>query len=133
MALSQLKSQIAQLNKQPDKLKLYHELIQQQLDNKIIEIVENDNSKEGQCLPHHAMLRDSITTSIRIMLNCSAKTKANSVSLNDCLQTGPSLTQKLYDMLLRFRLGTYAYTADISKAFLRVGLQEEDRNFTKFL
>ncbi|XP_069183705.1 uncharacterized protein [Procambarus clarkii] len=63
----------------------------------------------------------------------SAKTKQNSVSLYDCLQTGPSLTQRLYDVLLKFRIGTYAFTADIRKAFLRVGLQEEDRNYTKFL
>ncbi|XP_069160496.1 uncharacterized protein [Procambarus clarkii] len=59
--------------------------------------------------------------------------RQSSVSLNDCLQTGPSLTQRLHDVLLKFRIGIYAYTADISKAFLRVGLQEEDRNYTMFL
>ncbi|XP_069187734.1 uncharacterized protein [Procambarus clarkii] len=48
------------------------------------------------------------------------------------LRERPSLTQKLYDILLKFRL-KYAYTAEISKAFLRVGLQEEDRDFAKFL
>ncbi|XP_069184573.1 uncharacterized protein [Procambarus clarkii] len=48
-------------------------------------------------------------------------------------QTGPSLTQRLQDVLLWFRSGIYAYTADTRKAFLRVGLQEEDRDFTKFL
>ncbi|XP_069183013.1 uncharacterized protein [Procambarus clarkii] len=44
-----------------------------------------------------------------------------------------SLTQRLYNVLLKFRIGSYTYTADISKAFLGVGLQEEDRNYTKFL
>ncbi|XP_069182723.1 uncharacterized protein [Procambarus clarkii] len=39
----------------------------------------------------------------------------------------------LQDVLLRFHSGVFAYTADISKAFLRVGLQEMDRDFTKFL
>ncbi|XP_069168896.1 uncharacterized protein [Procambarus clarkii] len=48
-------------------------------------------------------------------------------------QRGPSLTQRLQDVLLRFCSGIYAYTADISKALVRVGLQEEDRDFTKFL
>ncbi|XP_069161776.1 uncharacterized protein [Procambarus clarkii] len=73
---------------------------------------------------------DQLSTEI---INTGAKTRQSSVSLNDCLQTGPSLTQRLYDMLLKFHIGTDAYTADISKAFLRVGLQEEDRNYTKFL
>ena len=36
-------------------------------------------------------------------------------------------------MLLKFRVNEYAYSADISKAFLRVGLQECDRDFTRFL
>ncbi|XP_069184569.1 uncharacterized protein [Procambarus clarkii] len=78
-------------------------------------------------------MKDSVMTPIRIVFNCSAKIKADSVSLNDCLQTGPSLTQRLQDVLLRFCSGIFAYTANISKAFLGVGLQEEDRDFTKFL
>ncbi|XP_069195675.1 uncharacterized protein [Procambarus clarkii] len=98
-----------------------------------VEVVEENNHKLGHYLPHHAVLKDSVTTPIRFVFNCSAKLKADSVSLNDCLQTGPSLTEKLQDVLLRFRSGVFAYTADISEAFLRVGLQETDRDFTKFL
>ena len=47
--------------------------------------------------------------------------------------TGPSLTKKLVDVLVRFRKGQFAYTADIVKAFLQVGLQEVDRGYTRFL
>ncbi|XP_069159388.1 uncharacterized protein [Procambarus clarkii] len=133
MAASQLKSQLIPLKKQPDKLNMYHQLIQQQLDSKFIEVVDNDDRKTGHYLPHHAVVKDSVTTPIHIVFNCSAKVNARSVSLNECRQTGPSLTQRLHDVLLRFRTCIFAYTADISKAFLRVGLQEEDRNYTKFL
>nr|XP_045590455.1 uncharacterized protein LOC123752449 [Procambarus clarkii] len=133
MASTQLNSQSGRLRKQPDKLQLCHALIQQQLTNKFIEVVKEDNHKSGQYLPHNAVLKDSVTTPIRIIFSCSAKLKADSVSLNDCLQTGLSLTQRLQNVLLQFRSGVFAYTADISKAFLRVGLQETDRDFTKFL
>ncbi|XP_069184627.1 uncharacterized protein [Procambarus clarkii] len=133
MAASQLKSQLAKLQKQPDKLNLYHELIRQQLNSKFIDLVDNDDHKTNNYLPHHAVMKESVTTPIRIVFNCSAKTKADSVSLNEFLQTEPSLTQRLQDVLLRIRPGNFSYTADISKAFLRVGLQEEDCNFTKFL
>ncbi|XP_069189686.1 uncharacterized protein [Procambarus clarkii] len=112
---------------------MYHQLIQQQLHTKFVEVVDNDDRKTGHYLPHHAVVKDSLTTPVRIVFNYSAKVKANSMSLNECLQTGPSLTQRLHDVLLRFRTDISAYTADISKAFLRVGLQEEDRYYTKFL
>ena len=46
---------------------------------------------------------------------------------------GPSLTEKLGDVLLKFRVNDYAFCADISKAFLRVGLQSVDREFVRFL
>nr|XP_045586031.1 uncharacterized protein LOC123747864 [Procambarus clarkii] len=105
----------------------------QQLTNRLIEVVDQDNNKSGHYLPHHAVMKVSVMTPIRIAFNCSAKLKADSMSLHDCLQTGPSLTQLLQDFLLRFRSGIFAYTANISKAFLSVGLQETDRDFTKFL
>ncbi|XP_069195773.1 uncharacterized protein [Procambarus clarkii] len=133
MAQNQLRSQVLHLQRHPENLKLYHEIIQKQLDDKFIEVVTNDYPKEGHYLPHHPVLKSSATTPLRIVFNCSANSKQSSVSLYDYLQTGPSLTQRLYDVLLKFRIRTYAYTADISKAFLRVGLQEEDRKYTKFL
>ena len=45
--------------------------------------------------------------------------------------TGQNLTRKLGDLSLSFRRGKYAYSADISKTFLRIGLQERD--YTRFL
>ena len=46
--------------------------------------------------------------------------------------TGLSLTAKLHKILIQFRQGIYAVTADISKAFHRI-IVDEDRKFLKFL
>ena len=43
------------------------------------------------------------------------------------------MTENLANILLIFCTNTYAFSADISKAFLRIGLQEVDRDFTRFL
>ena len=74
-----------------------------------------------------------MTTPLRIVFNASAKQEPEAVSLNGMLDTGPSLTEKVIDSLLSFRVGKYALTADISKAFLRVGLQKSDRDYVRFL
>ena len=47
--------------------------------------------------------------------------------------TGPSLTTKLHEILIQFRQGKYVVTADISKAFHRIIVDEEDIKFLKFL
>ena len=79
------------------------------------------------------MVKNSTTTPLRIVFNASAKMGSNSISLNETLETGPSLTEKLVDSLLSFRVGYFGVTADISKAFLRVGLQLVDRDYVRFL
>ena len=66
------------------------------------------------------------------MFNASTKAGTN-LALNDVLETGLSLTQKLVDSLLVFRTGSYGLIVDISKAFLRVSLQEIDQDFVRFL
>ncbi|XP_069161781.1 uncharacterized protein [Procambarus clarkii] len=104
------------------------------LKNKFIKVVKLDNKQKEHFLTHMAVIRESKTTPLWIVFNCSSKSGPQGTSLNDCLQTGPSLTQKLYDILLKFRLNKYAFSIDISKVFLRVGLQEEEeKEFTKFL
>ncbi|XP_064079499.1 uncharacterized protein LOC135196588 [Macrobrachium nipponense] len=70
---------------------------------------------------------------ICIVFDASARMDEQAPSLNDCLYSGPSLTSHLTDLLLKFRLDPFAVSADISKAFLRVGLQPRDRDYTRFI
>ena len=79
------------------------------------------------------MAKDSISTPLRLVYNASSRASSEEASLNQCLMRGPNLTEKLLNTLARFRTEKYAYSADISKAFLRLGLQECDRDFTRFL
>ena len=39
----------------------------------------------------------------------------------------------LFDVLIKFRTKVIALTADIEKAFLQIGIKQEDRNFLRFL
>ncbi|XP_053392175.1 uncharacterized protein LOC128554880 [Mercenaria mercenaria] len=54
-------------------------------------------------------------------------------SLNDCLLSTPPEINGLTGILLRFRMNRYAIATDIEKAFLNIGLDEKDRDVTRFL
>ena len=84
-------------------------------------------------LAHHGVKKDSRTTPVRIVFDCSAKGGRNMPSLNDCLYTGPSLISELSQNLMRFRLDKFATTSDIEKAFLMLQLKADDRDYTRFL
>jgi hypothetical protein len=110
---------------------VYHRIIIEQESRGFIERIHNDDVTTGHYLPHRAVEKDSITTPIRIVYDCSAKVN-NEPSLNDCLEKGPPLLNELVGILIRFRLHPVAFVSDIEKAFLNVGLDENDRDFTKF-
>ena len=134
LALNRLNSNIKKLKGQGDLLEKYDQLIKGHLEKGFIEEVSDaEVSQNTHYIPHLAVIKDSKTTPLRIVFDCSAKLGSHTNSLNDCLYTGPTLSKKLLDVLLKFRTNEYAFTADISKAFLRIGLQEEDRDFTRFL
>ena len=82
-------------------------------------------------LPHHGILKNSASTPIRIVYDCSSKIRGQP-SLNDCLLTGPSMVNELTSVLMRFRLNEFACTSDIQKAYLMVGLNESDRDYCRF-
>ena len=87
---------------------------------------------EGHYMPYHAVFKKSATTPLRIVFNDSSRPNEGR-SLNDCLMTGPSLTAKLHEILVQFRQGTYAVTADVSKAFHLIIVDEDHHKFLKFL
>ena len=87
----------------------------------------------GHYLPHHPVIKPgSLTTPVRPVFDASSKAK-NEPSLNDCLQKGPNLMELIPSILMRFRENKIGIISDIRKAFLMVGVEEEDRNFLKFL
>ena len=113
----------------------YDSIIRSQIQQGIVEVVdkpEQMTSNKTHYLPHHAVIRrDKNTTKLRIVYDASAK--SDGPSLNDCLHAGPKFDQKIFDLLLRFRVHKIAVTADIEKAFLMISMKEEDRDVLRFL
>ncbi|XP_006816215.1 uncharacterized protein LOC102809036 [Saccoglossus kowalevskii] len=66
---------------------IYNSIINDQLKRDFIEKVTDDDTTRGHYIPHHPVKKDSITTPIRVVYNCSAKYR-DQQSLNDCLDTG---------------------------------------------
>ena len=99
---------------------------------KFIEKVSDADCTDAHYIPHHCVAKQSTTTPIRIVLDCSAKQDRTKPSLNECLLTGPSLVNDMISILIKFRLKEYAVSADVEKAFHMVKLHEDDRNFCRF-
>jgi hypothetical protein len=71
-------------------------------------------------IPHHFVLKESSsTTKFRVVFDASAKTSTG-VSLNDTMMVGPTIQDSLFEILCRFRLHKYAFTADIAKMYRQV-------------
>ena len=79
-------------------------------------------------IPHKPVIRESAeSTKLRIVYDVSAKANEKSPLLNDCLETGPSLQNLLWDVLVRNRLEvevlrfTCALFGLVQSPFLLVG------------
>jgi hypothetical protein len=135
IAKRRTESTIARLNKEPEMLMHYGKIIEEQEMKGFIERVPETelNKIDVHYIPHHAVRKDSATTPIRVVYDCSCKQAHDQPSLNDCLESTPPELNDLSSILLRFRLHEYGISSDIEKAFLHVGLHEKDRDFTRFL
>ncbi|XP_076081076.1 uncharacterized protein LOC143051991 [Mytilus galloprovincialis] len=135
VAFRRTESVIKRLRKEPKLLLKYGEIIDEQERRGFIERVDNKEIKQNiklHYIPHHPVKKDSITTPIRIVYDCSCKQTPDSASLNDCLLNVPPKLNEVTAILLKFRLNKYAVSTDIEKAFLNVGLDIEDRDVTRF-
>ena len=129
-----LYGQLKRLKKTPELLKQYDGAIKDLEADGVIENVRGTHEVGlVHYLPHREVIRDDKdTTKFRIVHDGGAKTK-NGVSLNDCLEKGPCMLPKIFDILVRFRCFTYAVVSDIKAAFLNIRVDEKDRDFLRFL
>ena len=86
--------------------------------NNVIEKVsenQSDNSKEF-----------FLRVKLRVVYDASANSESG-YSLNDCLEKGPSLQNKLWDVLIRTRFKPVILCANIEKAFLQIRIKEKEK------
>jgi hypothetical protein len=89
--------------------------------------------RQGQVwyLPHHGIYHAKKPRKIRVVFDCSAKFEGT--SLNDKLLQGPDMTNSLIGVLTRFREEQAAFMGDIKGMFHQVRVDEEHRDFLRFL
>ena len=90
------------------------------------------DSRTCHYIPHHGVTKESSTTPLRVVYDCSCRKTSDHPSLNNCLTTGPPLLNELNAILIRFHQLKYGLAADIEKAFLNIVLDEEDCDVTRF-
>ena len=84
-------------------------------------------------LPNKEVVKeDRSTTKLSIVFDASAKYQ-DTISLNDVLYKGPCLNVDLQSLLLNFHVRPVVLTADIEKAYLQINIDEEHRDYLRFL
>ena len=82
-------------------------------------------------LPHHPVFNPNKPEKTRIVFDCAAVFK--NVALNKQVMQGPALMNDLLGVLIRFREGKIALSADIEAMFLQVLVDPQDRDALRFL
>lgn len=84
-------------------------------------------------LPHHAVIRESSTTTkLRVVFDGTAQPSDGS-SLNDELLVGPSLLQDLRDLVIRWRTHKICLLADVKQMYRQILVAKEDVDYQRIL
>ena len=141
LAMSVLNSNHKKLSKTPNLLKMYDDVIQEQLKTGVIDKIVDVQKfllENPQCsfLAHNGIFKLSKETSkcrIVFLSNLAEKNKVPSVSHNQALLPGPNLNHKITTAITLLRFDKYLLVFDICKAFLQIQLNEFDSNRLLFL
>ena len=102
------------------------------LDEQTRALIEGDNVKTVYHIPWRMVWKQSISSPARMVFDASSATPKGT-SLNAILAKGQNQLSKLVHVLLKFRAGQEAFTADISCAYNNVWLHEQDFKYQLYL
>ena len=116
--------------------KEYTGIVENQLREGIVERVPEEEAKGERIfyMPHKPVVRESATTTkVRMVFDASARPTPTANSINECMYTGPALQPQLWDIMVRARMSANLLIGDLQKAFLQIGIAQEDRGSFRFL
>lgn len=137
-AFIRLKATEKQLLKNSDKKEQYEKAIMdyvklgfaRELSKEEVDAVLKE---EHYIIPHHAVFKESSTsTKVRIVFDASSK-DVKGLSLNDILYPGPNLLPDIAALLMRFRMNRVAINADVEKMFLQTKVSRQHHCFQLFM
>ncbi|XP_011860069.1 PREDICTED: uncharacterized protein LOC105557430 [Vollenhovia emeryi] len=111
----------------------YCNFMQDYLDSGHMELIERPYPVDGPIyyLPHHGVTKlESSTMKLRVVFDASSKCTIG-ISLNQTLLCGPKLQQDLMAILIRFRIGSMALTADVKQMFRQVWIEPGQRDYQR--
>lgn len=131
-ALRRYKSTQRRLDKNPQLKAQYDAVLEEYLTLNHMELVTDTPS--FQCfLPHHAVVKESSTTTkVRTVFDASMKTSSG-ISLNECLCVGPVIQSELFDLLLSWCKYEFALSSDIEKMYRMMYINREHADLHSIL
>ena len=94
----------------------YGKIIEEQKEEGVVETADEEAQGVEYYIPHKPVVREEAeTTKIRIVYDASAKAYPEAASWNDCLNTGPSIQNKLWNVLVRARAHPVAVHGDLKR------------------
>ena len=92
LANKRFQNLLKRLEKHPELFATYHQIIQDQFKERIVETASQISSKPEQYIPHKPVVQTKAeSTKVRIVYDASAKKNPKTPSLNECLDIGPPL------------------------------------------
>lgn len=112
----------------------YHKTMQDYIDSGHMKITSQNHAKNREYyLPHHAIFKESSsTTKVRVVFDASCRSE-DGTSLNNHLLTGPKLQADIRDVLFNWRKFRFALTADIAKMYRMFYVNEKHHSYQKIL
>lgn len=104
-----------------------------QVENGRVEEAQRDLDQRHYYIPHHAVVKQSSTTTkLRVVFDASRKS-TNGFSLNDHLHIGPRLQDDLTAIIMRWRLHQFGFCADIEKMYRQIAVDQPDSDMQRIV
>lgn len=118
------------LNYKPELKQQYSDFIHEYIN---LGHMHKTEENDGYFLPHHGVVKESsLTTKLRVVFDASCKTTSG-YSLNDILMVGPKLQEDLFSILCRFRTHQFVLSADITKMYRQIRINNEQTKLQRIL